>query len=50
MPSGRVVGVMAGLVTGIGSQIAYSLVSADTVMLVSVITAPLALLAQPLNY
>ena len=49
LPSGRVVVVMAGLVTGIGSQIAYSLVSAETVMLVPVITVPLALVAQPLN-
>ena len=36
-------------VAGIVSQIAYSVVSAVTVMLVPVITAPLALLAQPLN-
>ena len=49
LPSGRATVVMAGLVTGIGSQIAYSVASAVTVMLASVITAPLALVAQPLN-
>ena len=49
LPSGRVMVVMAGLETGIGSQIAYSVVFSVTLMLVSVITAPLALVAQPLN-